>query len=114
MINYDRKSVGQIGGGHMSPLASYSKSAKSFLVMDVAKYKYPPVWIPAEQLVMSMGTTDKCGLWDSPEVQDKLPAAGGDIIRNSDEFLASLQALGCQTVHRGYIIVSQRPLDDSE
>ena len=46
LVNYDRSAVGQIGGGHWSPIGSYSEKQDAFLVLDVAKYKYPPVWIP--------------------------------------------------------------------
>ena len=44
----------------------------TLLVMDVAKYKYPPVWIPTPRLYDAMGTTDPCGIWDYPHAQTKL------------------------------------------
>ena len=44
LVHYDRSVLGQEGTAHFSPLGSYSKKRDSFLILDVAKYKYPPVW----------------------------------------------------------------------
>lgn len=72
MINYDRKGLGQVGGGHFSPLGAYHEKTDSFLIMDVAKYKYPPVWVGAATLYGAMATPDKCGSWDYPNGQERL------------------------------------------
>ena len=72
MINYDRKGLGQVGGGHFSPLGAYHEKTDSFLIMDVAKYKYPPVWVGATTLYSAMATLDKCGSWDYPNGQERL------------------------------------------
>eukprot|EP00957_Ditylum_brightwellii_P106053 8089372-Ditylum_brightwellii.AAC.1 len=42
IIRYSCKALGQVGGGHISPIESYHPPADSFLIMDVSKYKYPP------------------------------------------------------------------------
>jgi hypothetical protein len=47
IVNYLRKSMGQKIGGHISPLAAYDAKADRFLILDVARYKYPPVWVTA-------------------------------------------------------------------
>lgn len=46
MINYDRGGIsqGEMGHGHFSPIGAYNHEIDAFLVLDVAKYKYPPVW----------------------------------------------------------------------
>src|SRR5262249_54879780 len=44
--------------GHFSPLAAYNAQADRFLVMDVARYKYPPVWAKADALFNAMNTSD--------------------------------------------------------
>jgi hypothetical protein len=46
------------GGGHFSPLAAYHEATDSFLVMDVARYKYSPFWVDADLLWQAMATTD--------------------------------------------------------
>jgi Phytochelatin synthase len=58
IVNYLRKSVGQQIGGHISPLAAYDAAADRFLILDVARYKYPPVWVTASDLFNAMNTTD--------------------------------------------------------
>jgi len=58
LVNYLRKSIGQEKGGHISPLAAYHKKTDRFLILDVTRYKYPPVWVTAEELWQSMATVD--------------------------------------------------------
>ena len=45
-------------GGHFSPIAAYHKASDSFLIMDVARYKYPPFWIASKKLWQGMQTID--------------------------------------------------------
>ena len=58
VVNYLRKALGQERGGHISPLAAYDAKADRFLILDVARYKYPPVWVTASDLFDAMNTTD--------------------------------------------------------
>lgn len=58
IANYDRATLGQEGYGHLSPLGAYDAESDRVLVMDVARYKYPPVWVPAARLLAAMQTTD--------------------------------------------------------
>ena len=58
LVNYLRKAIGQERGGHISPLAAYDPKADRFLILDVARYKYPPVWVTASDLFDAMNTTD--------------------------------------------------------
>jgi Phytochelatin synthase len=58
VVNYLRKAIGQEKGGHISPLAAYDAEADRFLILDVARYKYPPVWVRAADLFAAMNTTD--------------------------------------------------------
>jgi hypothetical protein len=41
LVNYSRKTIGQERGGHISPLAAYDSKTHRFLVLGVARYKYP-------------------------------------------------------------------------
>lgn len=56
IVNYFRPTLGQEGGGHHSPLAAYHRASDRFLILDVARYKYPPVWVPAGDLFDAMRT----------------------------------------------------------
>jgi Phytochelatin synthase len=58
IVNFDRKKVGQVGGGHFSPIAAYHEPTDSLLVYDVARYKYPPSWVRTKDLWNAMNTTD--------------------------------------------------------
>ena len=59
VINYLRKAINQEKGGHISPLAAYDAETDRFLILDVARYKYPPVWVKADELFAAMNTEDK-------------------------------------------------------
>ncbi len=58
VVNYLRKAIGQEKGGHISPLAAYDGKSDRFLILDVARYKYPPVWVAAADLFAAMNTAD--------------------------------------------------------
>ena len=58
IINYLRMAIGQERGGHISPLAAYDAQTDRFLILDVARYKYPPVWVTASELFEAMNTRD--------------------------------------------------------
>jgi hypothetical protein len=58
MVNYSRKPLLQEGDGHISPVAAYDAATDSFLVLDVARYKYPPQWITFDLLYAAMQAID--------------------------------------------------------
>jgi Phytochelatin synthase len=58
LINYLRREIGQEQGGHISPIAAYHAETDRFLILDVARYKYPPVWVKADDLWRSMNMLD--------------------------------------------------------
>lgn len=57
IVNYLRKEIGQEKGGHISPLAAYNEETDRFLILDVSRYKYPPVWVKTADLWKAMATT---------------------------------------------------------
>lgn len=58
VINYTRKAIGQNGDGHISPVGAYDADTDRVLVLDVAKYKYPPVWMTVGDLYKAINTID--------------------------------------------------------
>jgi glutathione gamma-glutamylcysteinyltransferase len=58
VANYARAELGQTGGGHFSPLAAWHRASDHVLVLDVARFKYPPHWVPVERLWRAMATRD--------------------------------------------------------
>jgi glutathione gamma-glutamylcysteinyltransferase len=55
---YDRRGLGQTGAGHFSPIAGYHAARDLALVLDVARFKYPPHWVAVERLWESMQSLD--------------------------------------------------------
>jgi len=63
-VNYHRRAgIGQVGGGHWAPIGAYNPSKDMVLLMDPARYKYPPVWVPVENLYQSIMDVNECGLF---------------------------------------------------
>jgi len=58
VANFNRKTLGQAGGGHQSPIAAYDDASDSVLLLDVAKFKYPPTWIRLDDLLAAMHDID--------------------------------------------------------
>jgi len=58
LANYLRANLGQVGGGHWSVLAAYDAQSDSVLILDVAKYKYSPVWVGISTLRGAIATLD--------------------------------------------------------
>lgn len=58
IVNYLRKAIAQEKGGHISPLAAFDAESDRFLILDVARYKYPPVWVKTAELFAAMNTQD--------------------------------------------------------
>lgn len=59
LVNFIRTGLGEQGAGHVSPLAAYDKLTDRFLLLDVARYRYPSVWIKTKDLWHAMYTVDK-------------------------------------------------------
>ena len=58
IVSFLRKALGEQIGGHISPLGAYDEKSDRFLILDVARYKYPPVWVKTEDLFEAMNTPD--------------------------------------------------------
>ncbi|MCD6026390.1 MAG: Phytochelatin synthase [Solimicrobium sp.] len=58
IVNFLRSGLKQEGGGHHSPLAAYDKKHDRFLLLDVARYKYPAFWVKTEDLWNAINTED--------------------------------------------------------
>lgn len=58
IVDFDRSVFNQPGNGHYSPLVAYDKATDSVLILDVAKFKYPPFWVTVTDLLGSIKTID--------------------------------------------------------
>ena len=59
VVSYDRKSLGQTGSGHFSPIAAYDKVSDSVLILDTARFKYGSHWVAVSQLFKALQPLDK-------------------------------------------------------
>jgi glutathione gamma-glutamylcysteinyltransferase len=50
IVSYDRSALGQTGSGHFSPVGGYHRARDLALILDVARFKYPPHWVAVERL----------------------------------------------------------------
>ena len=58
IANYHRPALDQKGGGHISPLAAWDEASQRVLILDVANYRYPPVWASIDKLAEGMLAVD--------------------------------------------------------
>ncbi len=58
VASYDRAALGQSGVGHFAPIGGYHAPRDLALVLDVARFKYPPHWVSAERLWRAMQPID--------------------------------------------------------
>jgi hypothetical protein len=58
VADFDRRVLDQAGNGHFSPLVAYDSDSDSVLILDVAKFKHPPFWVTATDLLKSIQTID--------------------------------------------------------
>ena len=58
IVNYSRKVVGQTGDGHFSPIGGYHAATDRILLLDTARFKYPPHWLSLELLFEAMRGLD--------------------------------------------------------
>ena len=58
VVSYNRKDLGQTGTGHFSPIGGYSRERDMVLIMDTARFKYPPHWVMLEHLYTATKAQD--------------------------------------------------------
>ena len=58
VASFCRASLGQTGGGHFSPVGGFHAASDSVLVLDVARFKYPPYWVPVPELYNACAAPD--------------------------------------------------------
>lgn len=59
VLSYSRKVLGQTGDGHFSPVGGYHPEKDLVLILDTARFKYPPHWVPLRLIWEAMLALDK-------------------------------------------------------
>jgi len=57
-VSYSRGALGQAGDGHYSPIGCFAPRSDEVLIMDVARFKHPPHWVPLPRLWEAMSRKD--------------------------------------------------------
>lgn len=58
VVSFGREALGQTGIGHFSPVAAVHPERGLALVLDVARFKYPPYWVRIDALHEAMRVPD--------------------------------------------------------
>ncbi|HAG80807.1 MAG TPA: phytochelatin synthase [Cyanobacteria bacterium UBA12227] len=58
VVSYSRQVLGQTGNGHFSPVGGYHPERDLILILDVARFKYPPHWVPLPLLWEALAPID--------------------------------------------------------
>jgi glutathione gamma-glutamylcysteinyltransferase len=58
VVSFSRAALSQTGDGHYSPVAAYHAATDSVLILDVARFKYPPYWVAVADLYRAMQPRD--------------------------------------------------------
>jgi len=58
VVSYSRKEFKQTGDGHFSPVGGFNNDNDMVLLLDVARFKYPPHWVPLPLLWRSLQRLD--------------------------------------------------------
>jgi len=58
VVSYDRGVVGQTGTGHFSPVGGYHRGLDLMLILDTARFKYPPHWLPVADVLEATRAVD--------------------------------------------------------
>nr|ADR51693.1 phytochelatin synthase [Pteris vittata] len=59
VVSYDRQILKQTGTGHFSPVGGYHRHKDMALILDVARFKYPPHWVPLSLLWEALNSVDE-------------------------------------------------------
>mmetsp|Transcript_22447 Transcript_22447/g.31205 ORF Transcript_22447/g.31205 Transcript_22447/m.31205 type:complete len:479 (+) Transcript_22447:128-1564(+) len=59
LLSYSRRTFLQTGDGHFSPIGGYHREKDLLLILDVARFKYPPHWVKVDDMWEAMRHVDK-------------------------------------------------------
>jgi len=96
VVSFNRSRLAQTGDGHFSPLGGYSRRHAAVLVMDVARFKYPPYWVPIAALWEAMQPIDRA----TGRSRGYVVLKGAAIPRDSDRCPVGTDLLTAKGAHR--------------
>ncbi len=105
LTSYSRKALSQTGDGHFSPIGGYHAQKDLVLILDVARFKYPPHWVPLALFYEALKLIDSdCGkprgyllLSSSDELQQRVGCTECGVPASVDSAHSHKDGLLCQT-----------------
>jgi len=85
ITSYSRRVLSQSGDGHFSPIGGYHSTKDYVLILDVARFKYPPHWVPLSVFFQAMQSLD----------QDSGRCRGYMLLSASDTLLSDASSKCC-------------------
>jgi len=58
IFNFGRKELEQTGTGHFACLGGYHPETQKVLILETARFKYPPFWVDIKSLYDSLNSID--------------------------------------------------------
>ncbi|XP_028777037.1 glutathione gamma-glutamylcysteinyltransferase 1-like [Neltuma alba] len=98
--SYHRAVLKQTGTGHFSPIGGYHAGKDMALILDVARFKYPPHWVPLTLLWEGMNYA----------VEDTRQPRGFMLISRPHRDPGMLYTLSCK--HESWISIAKFLMDD--
>lgn len=98
--SYHRGTFKQTGTGHFSPIGGYHAGRDMALILDVARFKYPPHWVPLPLLWEAMNTLDEASGYHR----------GFMLISRLHRAPALLYTLSCK--HESWVSIAKYLVDD--
>ncbi|XP_076466788.1 uncharacterized protein LOC143298018 isoform X2 [Babylonia areolata] len=104
VVSYSRKTLQQTGDGHFAPVSGYHPGRDLVLILDTARFKYPPHWVSLPLLFEAMQRLDKSTglprgylqLWPSQNAKSLL------LFKTSEQFSVNASPQGMET-YEGFV-----------
>ncbi|XP_051120789.1 glutathione gamma-glutamylcysteinyltransferase 2-like isoform X2 [Andrographis paniculata] len=98
--SYRRGVFNQTGTGHFSPIGGYHAERDMALILDVARFKYPPHWVPLSLLWEAMNTVD----------ESTGQHRGFMLVSSHQRSVGLLHSLSCN--HKSWTVTAKYLMDD--
>ena len=96
VVAFARRTLGQTGDGHFSPIAAYHAATDSALVLDTARFKYPPYWVSTSLLWQAMKPVDSVtGQSRGFALLEAQPTCPAWVLLKEEQDRAALSAIAC-------------------
>ncbi|KAK2984608.1 hypothetical protein RJ640_029114, partial [Escallonia rubra] len=112
ITSYHRAHFNQTGTGHFSPIGGYHAGRDMVLILDVARFKYPPHWVPLKLLWEAMDTIDEATGHHRGFMMISRPNRGPSVLYTMSCRHASWSTIATYLVHDVPLILKSKDMKD--